>query len=67
MEGSTQKGSLVQKMLDDRDKEMQTLKKKLRIPGTQLAQADELAKFKRDKEALNFELTNCRDKLLKLE
>ena len=67
MEGSAQKGSLVQKMLNDRDKEIQTLKKKLKIPSTQLTQADELADFKREKEALNSELTDCKAKLLKLE
>ena len=67
MEGSTQKGSLVQKMLDDRDKEIQTLKKKLRVPVTQLAQADELDDFKKEKEALKSELIDCKDKLLNLE
>ena len=54
-------------MLDDRDKEIQNLKKKLRIPGSQLAQVDELADFKREKEALNSKLTDCKAKLLKLE
>ena len=34
IEGSVQKGSLTLKLLDDREKEIQTLKKKLKIPGT---------------------------------
>ena len=67
MEGSAQKGSLVQKMLDDKDKEIQTLKKKLRILGSQLAQADELADFEKGKEALNSKLTDSQAKLLNLE
>ena len=54
-------------MLDDREQEIQTLKKKLKIPSTQLAQADELADFEREKEVLNSELTDCKAKLLKLE
>ena len=54
-------------MLEDRDKDIQTLKKKLKILGSQLAQADELADFEKEKEVLNFELTSCKAKLLKLE
>ena len=50
-------------MIDVRDKEIQTLKNKLRIPGSQLAQADELADFEKEKEALNSELTDCKAKL----
>ena len=58
---------MAQKLLDDKEKEIQTLKKKLKILGTQLAQADELADFEREKEVLNSELTDCKAKLLKLE
>ena len=43
------------------------LKKKLKIPSTQLIQTSELTKFEKEKEALNTELTNFKDKLLKLE
>ena len=46
IDGSAQKGSLAQKLLEDRDKEILTLKKKLKIPSTQLAQADELVESK---------------------
>ena len=67
MEGSGKKGSVVQKLLDDREKEIQTLKKKLRIPGSQLTQADELADFEKEKQALNSKLTDIQAKLPKLE
>ena len=43
------------------------MKRKLKIPSTQLDQADELADFEREKEVLNFELTDYKAKLLKLE
>ena len=49
---------MVQKLLDDRDKEIQTLKKKLKIPGSHLTQADELADFEKEKEVLNSRLTD---------
>ena len=58
---------MAQKLLYDKEKEIQALKKKLKIPATQLAQAEELADFEREKEALNSELTDCKAKLLKLE
>ena len=54
-------------MLEDRDNVILTLKNKLKIHGTQLAQADELVEFEREKEVLNSKLTDCKDKLLKLE
>ena len=47
MEGQTHKGSLAQKLLNDKEKEIQTLKKKLKIPVTQFAQAEELADFEK--------------------
>ena len=34
MEGAGKKGSVVQKLLDDKDKEIQALKKMLKIPGS---------------------------------
>ena len=34
MEGARQKGSVVQKLLDDKDKEIQDLKKRLKILGS---------------------------------
>ena len=58
---------MAQKLLDDKEKEIQTLKKKLKIPSTELSQEEELVEFEREKETLNAELTNCKAKLLKLE
>ena len=43
------------------------MKKKLKIPSTQLIQTSKLTEFEKEKEALNTELTNCKAKLLKLE
>ena len=43
------------------------LKKKLKIPSTQLIQTTELTEFEKEKEALNTELMDCKAKLLKLE
>ena len=54
-------------MLDDKEKEIQTLKKKLKIPATQLAQIEELAEFEKEKETLNAKLTDCKFKMLKLK
>ena len=67
MEGARKKGSVVQKLLNEKDKEIQTLKKKLKIPGSHLAQAEELADFKNEKEALSSRLTDSQAKLLNLE
>ena len=64
IEGPAHKGILAQKLLDDKEKEIQILKKKLKIPATQLAQAEELADFEREKETLNVELTDYKAKLL---
>ena len=43
------------------------LKKKLKIPSTQLIQTSELKEFEKEKEALNIELINCKSKMLKIE
>ena len=43
------------------------LKKKLKIPSTQLIHTSELTEFEKENEALSTELTNCKEKLLKLE
>ena len=67
IEGPTHKGVLARKLLDDKEKEIQTLKKKLKILATRLSQAEELADFEREKETLNTELTDCKSKLIKLE
>ena len=43
------------------------MKKKLRIPSAQLAQADELADFEKENKVLNSKLIDSQAKLLKLE
>ena len=50
IEGPAHKGVLAQKLLDDKEKEIQTLKKKLKIPATQLVQTEELANFKKKRK-----------------
>ena len=67
IEGPTYKRVLAQKLLDDKEKEIQTLKRKLKIPATQLTQIEELDDFEKEKETLNTELTDYKAKLLKLE
>ena len=54
-------------MLDEKENEIQVLKKKLKIPSTQLIQTTELAEFEKEKETLSTELVDCKAKLLKLE
>ena len=39
----------------------------MKIPSTHLSQTDELAEFKKEKETLNTDLTDCKARLLKLE
>jgi len=58
---------VAQKLFDEKEKEVQVLKKKLKIPSTQLIQTSELIEFEKDKEALSTELIDCKAKLLKLE
>ena len=67
IEGPAPKGFLAQKLLNEKEKEIQILKKKLKIPSTQLAQTNELVEFKKEKETLNTELTECKAKMLKIE
>ena len=53
--------------MEEKEREIQVLKKKLKIPSTQLIQTIDLTEFEKEKEALNTELTDCKAKLLKLE
>ena len=41
------------------------MKKKLKIPTTKLIQASELIDLDKEKDILNDELRNCKDKILK--
>ena len=67
LDGQLDKGAVAQNLFDEKEKEVQVLKKKLKIPSTQLIQTLELTEFEKEKEALNIELTDCKSKLLKLE
>ena len=67
IDGPTYKGALSQRLLDEKEKEIQVLKRKLKIPSTQLTQTNELDEFKKEKETLNTKITYCKAKLLKLE
>ena len=65
--GQSDKGVVDQKLLNEKEKEVQVLKKKLKIPSTQLIHTSELTEFEKEKEALSTELSDCKAKLLKLE
>ena len=58
---------MAQKLLNEKEKEIHILKKKLKIPSTQLTHTDELVEFKKEKETLNTGITDCKAKLLNLE
>ena len=48
-----------------KDNTIQLLKKKMKIPSTQLIQDFELTELEKEKQDLNGELTDCKAKLLK--
>ena len=50
-------------MLDEKENSIQLLKRKIKIPSTQLIQASELAELEKEKEGLSGELTDCKAKL----
>ena len=58
---------MAQKLFVEKVKEVQVLKKKLKIPSTQLIQNSELTEFEKEKEALNIELADYKAKLLNFE
>ena len=53
VEGKSDKGAVVQNLFDEKEKEVQVLKKKFKNPSTQLIQTYELAEFEKEKEAPN--------------
>ena len=67
VDGHSVKGTVAQNLFDEKEKEVHVLKKKLKIPSTQLIHTFELTEFDKEKEALNIELIDCKAKLLKLE
>ena len=49
IDGQEDKRALAQRLLDEKEKEIQVLKNKLKIPSTQLIQTTELVEFKKEK------------------
>ena len=47
------KGATTQKLLNEKENAIQILKKKLKLPSTQLIQIVELTDFEKEEEALN--------------
>ena len=64
---SGDKGASTQKLLKYKESTIQPLKRKLDIPATQLIQTSKLTEIEKEKEALNTELINCKDRLFKYE
>ena len=58
---------MVQKLFDEKENEFQMLKKKFKIPSTQLIQTSKLTNFEKEKEALSTELIDFKSKWLNLE
>ena len=61
------KGAIAQNLLSEKENAIQLLKKKLKIPSTQLIQTSKLTEFEKEKEALTVELTDSKARLLKFE
>ena len=61
------KGVSTQRFLKEKENAIQLLKKKLSIPATHLIQTSELIEIEKEKEALNIELIDCKERLLKFE
>ena len=64
-ESQADKGEWMHKLLNEKKNSIQLLKKKLKIPSTQLIQESELVKLEKEKESLSGKLTDCKYKLLK--
>ena len=67
IDGQEDNRASTQIFLDEKEKEIQVLKKKSKIPSTQLIQTTELDEFEKERETLNIELMDCKVKMLKLE
>ena len=57
-DSETNKGKSTQNILTKKENTIQLLKKKLKIPTTQLIQAFDLTEIEKEKETLNDELSN---------
>ena len=64
-DNSRDKGTTTQSLLKDNEGTIKLLNKKLDIPTTRLIQTVELTEIEKDKEALNTNLINYKDILLK--
>ena len=51
--------------MNEKENTIKILKKKLKIPSTQLIQATWLTELEKEKETLNSELNDCKAKILK--
>ena len=63
--GQFDKGVGTQRLLDEKEKGIQLLKNKVLMPATQLIQGPELAETEKEKEDLNNQLIDCKEKVLK--
>ena len=55
----------MKKLLDENENAIHLLKKKLKIPATQLIEGLELAEIEKEKEGLKNALMDCKARLLK--
>ena len=66
MDSEVEKGQETKKNLAKKENTIHLLKKKLKIPTTQLIQAYELTELEKEKESLSQELNDCKENLLNL-
>lgn len=57
----------VKKLLEDKDKTIQSLKKKLKIPTIDHTQTEELLTLQREKHYFQQEVLNLKEKILQIE
>ena len=66
IDNEANKGEFTQKILAEKENTIQLIKKKFKIPTTQLIQYFELIELEKEKEMLTKELNDSKTKLLKL-
>ena len=66
MDSETNRGQATKKILVEKESTIQLLKKKLKIPSTQLIQASELTELEKEKDLLFQELNDFKSRLMKL-
>ena len=67
IDNEANKGEVTQKILTEKENTIHLLKKKLEIPAMRLIQASELTELEKEKELLAKELSDSKEKLLKLD